>query len=112
MHYTGQTYRPTTEAYTPLLEITAGCSYNRCAFCTMYRGMKFQMSPEENIVADLKELRTINYKLERLFLLNGTPFILPPAKLLRNSCIIICRKSKRCVVTVRFAICVINRSTT
>lgn len=82
MHYTGQVYRPPTEAYTPLLEVTAGCSYNKCAFCTMYRETAFAVSPEENIIADLKELSPYKDRIRRIYLLNGDPFILPADKLL------------------------------
>lgn len=83
MHYTGQVYRPPTEAYTPLLEVTAGCSHNSCAFCTMYRDTPFRISPEEDIIADLKELSAYMSHIERLYLLNGDPFVLPAARLLR-----------------------------
>ena len=33
MHYTGPVYRPPPEADTPLLEITYGCSWEKCSFC-------------------------------------------------------------------------------
>ena len=41
MHYTGEVYRPPLEAYTPLLEVTYGCSHNDCVFCTMYNNTPF-----------------------------------------------------------------------
>lgn len=83
MHYNGPTYRPPTEAYTPLLQITVGCSYNQCAFCTMYRSAKFRMSPESEIIEDLKEYYPYRDRINRLFLLNGDPFVLSAEKLLR-----------------------------
>ncbi len=83
MHYTGQVYRPPTEASTPLLEVTAGCSYNRCAYCTMYDRTAFSISPEENIISDLEELSVFKDRIGRIYLLNGDPFILPADKLLR-----------------------------
>jgi radical SAM superfamily enzyme YgiQ (UPF0313 family) len=82
MHYTGQIYRPPTEAYTPLLEVTAGCSYNRCAFCTMYRDTPFHVSSDEAVIEDLKELSRYAEKIHRLYLLNGDPFVLSAEKLL------------------------------
>lgn len=83
MHFDGPTFRPPTENFTPLLQVTVGCSYNQCAFCSMYRCTQFRMSPEEEIVADLQELAAKNDKIDRIFLLNGDPFALSAQKLLR-----------------------------
>ena len=81
MHYTGQVYRHPIEASTPLLEITAGCSHNKCSFCTMYRETPFKVSPLAHIEEDLLEL-SINQSINRIFLVNGEPFILPTNKLI------------------------------
>ena len=45
MHFTGQVYRHPMEASTQLLEVTVGCSHNKCSFCTMYRETPFKVSP-------------------------------------------------------------------
>ena len=83
MHYTGQVYRPPLEAYTPLLEVTYGCSHNACAFCTMYHQTKFGISPLEHIESDIIEIKE-NYSghIDRIYLLNGDPFMLPTERLL------------------------------
>ncbi|WP_165077595.1 MULTISPECIES: radical SAM protein [unclassified Desulfovibrio] len=84
MHYTGQIYRPPMESETPLLQITSGCSHNRCAFCTMYEGTPFTVSRMEDIEADLDELRQVyGGGVRRLFQLNGDSFALPTRKLLK-----------------------------
>ena len=86
MHYTGQIYRPPMEAETPLLEITAGCTHNKCAFCTMYNETPFRVSKLEDVKEDLAEMRQMYGKnLERIFLLNGDAFALPTEKLLKIS---------------------------
>ncbi len=77
MHYTGITYRPPFEADSLLLQVTAGCSHNRCAFCTMYADVPFKVSPMEEIQADLQEAKGIYGKVKRVFLENGDPFVLP-----------------------------------
>ena len=58
MHYTGPVYRPPPEADTPLLEITYGCSWDKCSFCSMYHTQKFGISPIEDIKQDLEETYT------------------------------------------------------
>ena len=55
MHYTGNIYRPPFEARSLLLQVTTGCSHNRCSFCTMYRDTPFHMEPMEQIEQDLEE---------------------------------------------------------
>ncbi len=82
MHFTGQVYRHPIEGSTPLLEVTAGCSYNKCSFCTMYRETPFKVSPLKNVEEDLKELKSHGMKIRRIFLLNGEPFILSTEKLI------------------------------
>ncbi|MFI3174973.1 MAG: radical SAM protein [Bacillota bacterium] len=81
MHYTGQVYRHPIEADTPLLEVTAGCSHNACAFCTMYRETKFRVSPLAHVEEDLQELKSTGRKIKRIFLVNGEPFVLATEKL-------------------------------
>ncbi len=81
MHYTGQVYRHPIEGNTPLLEVTAGCSHNKCSFCTMYRETPFRVSPLANVEADLQEMKAQGYPIKRIFLVNGEPFILSTAKL-------------------------------
>ena len=81
MHQTGQIYRPPSEAFTPRLEVTIGCSHNKCKFCTMYRKTEFCISPLEDVEADLEELRKTGDKIPRLFLTNGDPFVLSTEKL-------------------------------
>ena len=83
MHYTGQVYRPPLEAYTPLLEVTYGCSHNACAFCTMYHQTKFGISPLEDVESDIIEIsETFPGHIDRIYLLNGDPFMLPTERLL------------------------------
>lgn len=81
MHYTGEVYRHPIEGNTPLLEVTAGCSHNKCSFCTMYQNTPFSLSKMEHIEEDLEELASMYPKLDRIFLVNGEPFILSTEKL-------------------------------
>lgn len=89
MHYTGQIYRPPLEVSTPLLEVTYGCSHNKCSFCTMYNKTKFGVSPLEDVESDIIELANSKRRnvipMERIYLLNGDPFVLSAQRLLEIS---------------------------
>ena len=81
MHYTGQVFRPPFETNSLLLQVTAGCSHNKCTFCTMYRDTCFQVSPMEEIEQDLKEAKKYYPTVNRIFLVNADPFVLSADKL-------------------------------
>lgn len=86
MHYTGEVYRPPLEAYTPLLEVTYGCSHNKCAFCTMYHRTQFGISVIEDVESDIIEIsQSYPRPIERIYLLNGDPFVLSTEKLVEIS---------------------------
>lgn len=80
MNYTETVYRnPHINA--PLLQITQGCTHNKCKFCSMYKDVQFKVSPMEEIEADLAELREVNPNIERIYLLNADAFVLSFEKL-------------------------------
>ena len=86
MHYTGPVYRHPLEANTPILEITYGCSWNRCTFCSMYKNVKFGASPIEHIEEDLQELAGVYPRnLRKITVANGDPFALSTKRLLEIS---------------------------
>lgn len=69
MHYTGTIWRPPYEAGSLLLEVTAGCTYHKCKFCTLYDELPFQfrMAPLEQVESDLREVQMlVNGPMERL----------------------------------------------
>lgn len=42
MHYTGTIWRPPYEAYSALVQVTAGCTHHKCKFCTLYEDVPFK----------------------------------------------------------------------
>ncbi len=81
MHFTGTVYRNPYWPTWPLLEITQGCTHNRCKFCTMYRDVPFRMSPLEWIEEDLKELAGCDPDARTIQLLSANPLALTYEKL-------------------------------
>ncbi|MBQ9307415.1 MAG: radical SAM protein [Clostridia bacterium] len=83
MHFTGPVYCPPFEARSFLLQVTTGCSHNRCAFCTMYRDVPFTVEPLSQIEADLQEAEPWKEGISRVFLESGDPFTLSYERLCR-----------------------------
>lgn len=83
MHYTGTVWRPPYEAWSALLQVTAGCTHHKCKFCTLYEDIpfKFKMSSMNEIESDLKELRYFTPDVTRMFLVGANPFVLATKKL-------------------------------
>jgi len=82
MHYQGTIYRPPSEAGSILLQVTTGCSHNKCSFCGMYKGQRFSIKPDAQVMADIDFAAAHFPQARRLFLCDGDALILPQARLL------------------------------
>lgn len=71
MRYIGNIYRPPSEAYSLILQMTVGCSHNRCAFCDMYTDKHFFVRPVEDVLADFAWCRRQYRHIGRVFLADG-----------------------------------------
>lgn len=71
MRYKGKVYRPPSEAYSLIVQVTYGCSHNRCAFCDMYDDKHFSMRPMAEIREDFELARRVYRRVERVFLADG-----------------------------------------
>jgi len=81
MKYEGMIFRPPSEADSLILQVTVGCSYNKCTFCGAYQGKRFRIKNFEEIKEDIDEVRT--YQIRRVFLADGDALIIPQKELLR-----------------------------
>lgn len=77
MRYEGIVYRPPSEAYSFIVQVTVGCAHNKCSFCSMYKNKKFRIRSLEEIFADLEEGKTYYSKVDKIFLADGDALCLP-----------------------------------
>ena len=82
LHFNGPVWRPPFEATSQLLQVTAGCTWHRCKFCTLYGTQKFRMSPMSEIESDLKVINRVQPRAHRVFLTGANPFVLTANRLL------------------------------
>jgi radical SAM superfamily enzyme YgiQ (UPF0313 family) len=52
-------FRPPSEANSLLLRVTRGCPWNRCTFCSMYKGMKFERRELDEVLEDISMAREL-----------------------------------------------------
>ncbi len=71
MHYEGNVFRPPSEANSILLQVTTGCSHNKCTFCGMYKEQKFKIKSEELVLQDIAFAAQHCRRQKRLFLCDG-----------------------------------------
>lgn len=77
MHFDSRILRPPYEARSEFLQVTKGCSHNKCNFCIYYKDVDFNLSSTDEIREDLKQLRSKGYAFKRIWLQSADPFTLP-----------------------------------
>ncbi|MCU0554012.1 MAG: radical SAM protein [Syntrophales bacterium] len=82
MKYEGDIIRPPSEAYSLLLQVTVGCSHNRCTFCPSFKGKRFRIKSLDEIVEDLEYASRRFRRVDRLFLCDGDALIIPQQRLI------------------------------
>jgi len=58
--------RPPSEAYSLLIRATRNCPWNRCKFCHLYKGERFQLRPADEIKQDIQTARLIRDKITEI----------------------------------------------
>ena len=81
MHYEGNIFRPPSEANSILLQVTTGCSHNKCSFCSMYAQSRFSIKDDSIVKADIDFAADHCRRQRRLFLCDGDALILPQPRL-------------------------------
>lgn len=83
MHYEGNCIRPPPEASSILLQVTLGCSHNKCTFCGTYKDKPFRIKDDDIVLGDILFAAKYMRHQDRLFLMDGDALILPQKKLVR-----------------------------
>ena len=83
MEYVGNVIRPPSEADSIILQVTVGCSYNKCTFCGAYKDITFSIKDEAAIRRDLQFAHQYYRNHTRLFLADGDVLILSQKRLVR-----------------------------
>jgi radical SAM superfamily enzyme YgiQ (UPF0313 family) len=81
MEYEGMVIRPPSEADSILLQVTVGCSHNKCSFCGTYKGKRFRIKTDERILKDILFASRYCRRQDRLFLMDGDALIIPQKRL-------------------------------
>ena len=83
MIYEGDLYRPPSEARSLIIQVTIGCSHNKCTFCHMYTDKRFRIRTREEILRDLEECSALYGEyVRRVFFADGDALIVKTPLLL------------------------------
>ncbi len=82
MRYEGNIYRPPSEAYSLIIQVTIGCTHNKCTFCTMFKDKRFRVRDVGEVLEDLQKARLYYPRVEKIFLADGDALCLSNNKML------------------------------
>ncbi|MBW2328316.1 MAG: radical SAM protein [Deltaproteobacteria bacterium] len=82
MHYEGNIIRPPSEANAIILQVTTGCSHNRCTFCGAYREQKFRVKNDDIVDSDLDFAARYCTRQKTVFLADGDALVIPQQRLM------------------------------
>ncbi|MCD4789414.1 MAG: B12-binding domain-containing radical SAM protein [Bacteroidales bacterium] len=83
LNYDEPLFRPPSEAYSLIIQVTLGCSWNKCAFCEMYTSKKFKVRNEEDVFNEINSVAEFSDDIKKVFLADGNAMVLSTDKLLR-----------------------------
>ncbi|MCV6627173.1 MAG: B12-binding domain-containing radical SAM protein [Cellvibrionaceae bacterium] len=83
LKYIEPVFRPPSEWKSLILQVTNGCSYNKCTFCDMYtlEQKRFKPKKAEQIEAELLSIAEAGYPVQRIFLADGDAMTLSTRRL-------------------------------
>lgn len=84
VRYIEPVFRPPSEANSLILQVTNGCSWNKCTYCDMYTQpqKRFSVKPEEDVLREIEWFSQRYSGIKRVFLADGDVIALPARRLL------------------------------
>ncbi|WAV91745.1 B12-binding domain-containing radical SAM protein [Oxalobacter aliiformigenes] len=84
VRYIEPVFRPPSEAHSLILQVTNGCSWNKCTYCDMYTQpqKRFSVKPEEDVLREIEWFSQRYSGIKRVFLADGDVIALPARRLL------------------------------
>ncbi len=79
IEYEGAVFRPPSEANSLILQVTIGCSYNKCSFCGMYQEKRFRLRAIDDVRREIEWARREVGPVRKVFLGDGDALIARPA---------------------------------
>lgn len=77
LRYEEPVFRPPSEATSLILQLTVGCSWNRCTYCAMYRAKKFRVRPVGELIDEIRAIAPVAARVRRVFLADGDALAAP-----------------------------------
>lgn len=81
--YNEPLYRPPAEANSIIIQVTLGCSFNKCTFCTMYESKQFKIRTIEDIFKDIDYASDYLNDVPKMFLADGDAMSLETSYLIQ-----------------------------
>ena len=82
MQYSHPLWRPPSEAYSLILQVTLGCSHNKCTFCSSYRSKTYREKTIEEINEHIEAGIKCYPSARRIFLADGNAISMDTEKLI------------------------------
>lgn len=78
LRYEEPVFRPPSEATSLILQLSVGCSWNRCTYCGMYRGKDYRVRPAAELSEEIRAIAPLAGRVRRVFLADGDALAAPP----------------------------------
>ena len=82
LNYDMPLYRPPSEGQNLIIQVTIGCSFNQCSFCSMYHSKQFAARDLQAIYQDIEQAAKFWPDTRRVFLADGDAMVLPTDQLI------------------------------
>ena len=82
INYDEPLFRPPSEGRSLIIQVTLGCSWNKCSFCEMYTSKHFTVRKQDEIFADIEAFNPWADQITKVFLADGDPLVLSNKRLI------------------------------